>query len=245
MNPVLLAEVFSGSFYPAFPTCHEECSSTSHNAARFGIMEDCNTPTRCSNNRGYTSCVSYRMCHEAAQQGTFCRAAATHFLCLDRHDGLWGLAYLSYTITAGGSEATKARLVSRTMRRFASSFLCNPTAAVPKGTRCRNNLTRGKTDGAIFTSKRQMAHRLAMPNPQHDTFGTSLMCLLFGHTSWPPSDSKDGLTFEAKPEKRRPSSGQVTLTRPSAGITLYVVSYSPPESRLSLMGSYHDNFHQK
>lgn len=93
---------------------------------------------------------------------------------------------------------------------------------------------------------------LPCPNPRHNTSRTKLdvaymieMGLRFGQTSWSPSVSKDGLTREAKPERRRPSSGQVTLTRRSAVSTLYVVSYSPPESHLSLMDSYHDNFHQK
>lgn len=61
------------------------------------------------------------------------------------------------------------------MRRFASSFWCDPPAVVPKETRCRNNLTCEKTDGAIFTTKRHMAHRPAVPNPQHDISDPSLM----------------------------------------------------------------------
>jgi hypothetical protein len=46
--------------------------------------------------------------------------------------------------------------LERTARWFASSFLCNPPAVMPKETRCRNNLTYGEAYGAIFTTKRRM-----------------------------------------------------------------------------------------
>lgn len=49
-----------------------------------------------------------------------------------------------HTTAAGCFKASSKRPVSRTLRRLASSFLCNPPAVVPKKTRCRNNLTYGE-----------------------------------------------------------------------------------------------------